>query len=91
MIEFEQEGFKLFRRPRHNKKERRHLGIPKDREVIIQVAGGFVKHRKTCRYIVKTAEIVWHTFNVETGYFEFKTSNGKRYCVKYKELELDIG
>jgi hypothetical protein len=84
IIELEREGFRLFRRPKHNKKERRHLGLPKDREVIIEVAAGFMKYKKTHRYIVQTAEIVSYKFNSTSGYFEFETSNGKCYKVNYK-------
>jgi hypothetical protein len=87
VIEFEPEGFRLYRRPKHNKKERRHLGLDNDRVVMIEVAGGNIRKRGTLRYIVRTAAIVASDFNSTTGFFTFSTENGKDYRVRYKPAE----
>lgn len=87
IITFEREGFRLYTRPKHNKKERRHLGLPKDRPVVIQVASGFVMRKGKRIKIIRTAEIVKSFFDKDTGYLVLDTDNGKRYRVQYKDVE----
>ena len=87
MIEFESEKFKLVRQPKYNKKERRNLGIPKDHIRMIEVAKGNIRRKGSVRYI-KTAAILSHVFDPSSGYFTFKTENGKNYKVRYKLEEL---
>jgi hypothetical protein len=68
--------FRLVRRPKHNKKELRHLGRKSSSE--IDVACGDVRLHGKTKYIVRTANIVNMIID-DAGVVGLFTSNGKYY------------